>query len=359
MSERVKVGIAGLGRAGMCMHLPELKKFRGCYEIVAGCDIAPSRLEAFHREEPQAACCSDYDSLLRDRRVDLVAVAVFSADHVLFAEKALAAGKRVFLEKPFALTAAGAARLREMCRRYPDRIFFRLNRRFESGFRFIRRVMASGVLGETDRIVLRRHSYVFRDDWQTLSACGGGQLNNWGPHLIDQALILLESPVRSVWSRMRRVAALGDAEDNVHFIFTGENRRIAEVEISGSTAVPGNTCEIHGSRGSLVSADGENFFLRRFSDGFEPPERRASPLPPSPDTPFYAPENIPQWHEEKFNALKEIGEDIDACYGHLHPALVGAGEYPVSSDEALRVVEMTLAIREQGGAEFPLAASDH
>ena len=42
--------------------------------------------------------------------------------------------------------------------------------------------------------------------------CGGGQLNNWGPHIIDHALQFLDYKVAEVWSDLKRVAAVGDAE---------------------------------------------------------------------------------------------------------------------------------------------------
>lgn len=359
MSGRIRVGIVGLGRAGLKMHVPELKQFDDKYEITAGCDVLESHLELFHKAVPEAACFRKYDDLLRSEDVDLVAAALFSADHVLLAEKALAAGKRVFLEKPFALTGAGAARLKELCRRYPDRLFFRLNRRFETGFALVRRILKSGVLGEADRIRLCRHSYTFRDDWQTLASFGGGQLNNWGPHLIDHALLLLESPVCGVWSHLGRVTALGDAEDNVHFILTGENGRSVEVEISGSTAMPGNVYEVHGSRGSLVSADGERFTLKHLADGFRMPDRAASPEPPPPDGAFYASELAPVWHEETLEASRIVDETMDRCYEHLYRALTGEAPFPVAAAEALRVVETTLAIRRRNGESFPLIASDH
>lgn len=141
----------------------------------------------------------------------------------------------------------------------------------------------------------------------------------------------------------------------------GETREIMRssfMPLSGTGAVT-KACEVHGSRGSLVSADGRNFTLRRLADGFEPPRRRADPGTPAPDTPFYAPEIMPVWHEERFDALRETGEDMDDCYGRLYPALVGSEEYPVTSSEALRVVATTLAVRERSGGDFPLAAGDN
>ena len=45
MPQVIKVGIAGMGRAGRFMHIPELLQLNDKFSIAAVCDIVPERIE--------------------------------------------------------------------------------------------------------------------------------------------------------------------------------------------------------------------------------------------------------------------------------------------------------------------------
>ena len=45
MPRIIKVGLAGMGRAGRFMHIPELLQLKDKFAIVAVCDIVPERVE--------------------------------------------------------------------------------------------------------------------------------------------------------------------------------------------------------------------------------------------------------------------------------------------------------------------------
>ncbi|MGE9292944.1 MAG: Gfo/Idh/MocA family protein, partial [Puniceicoccales bacterium] len=187
MSEKIKVGIWGLGRAGLITHVSELQQYPQQFEIRAGMDIDPERNRIFS-EKTGAPAYDSEEAFLQAPDVDLISIATRSQDHVSHCERALSTGKFVFLEKPIALTRADGARLLELDKQYPGKLFLRHNRRFEAPFNNIKGIIASGKLGQVVEIKLCRHSYFRRSDWQTLLSCGGGQLNNWGPHIIDHAL---------------------------------------------------------------------------------------------------------------------------------------------------------------------------
>lgn len=111
------------------------------------------------------------------------------------------------VEKPLACRLEDALELQKVSDANPGRVFVRHNRRFEPAFEHIREIIKSGKLGNIFEIKLCRHSFQWRADWQTILDCGGGQLLNWGPHLVDHALQFLESPVKELWSDLKLVAA--------------------------------------------------------------------------------------------------------------------------------------------------------
>ena len=238
MAEKIRVGVWGLGRAGNGMHFSELAMYPDQFEVVAGCDIDIERREAAMKKKHGIHVYDNSADFLKDQEVELVTIATRSPDHVKHAIEAAEAGKYVMVEKPIACTLADALELKKASEKFPGKIFIRHNRRFEPAFVHIREIIKSGKLGEIFEIKLCRHNFQWRADWQTLLDFGGGQLLNWGPHIVDHALQFLESPVREIWSDLKLVAAKGDAEDHLKIILKGENGRVVDLEISGGVSLP-------------------------------------------------------------------------------------------------------------------------
>jgi len=270
--------------------------------------------------------------------VELVSVATISPDHTRHALLALKAGKYVFLEKPIALTYADAKKLATAAQRYPGKLFFRHNRRFESGFVHIQEIIASGILGEVYEIKLRRQGYQRRDDWQTLTKCGGGQLNNWGPHIIDHALQFLESPVQDQWSDLKRVAAVGDAEDHLKIVLTGKNGRIVDLEISGGTAISQPEYVIFGSKGALT-CQGDTITMR-----YVDPKQKLIKIQAyagNPSSGGFANPEVLKWVEKTIPVAPKAACDVHHIWKGLYEAIRKGKPYPITIDEGVEVVRIT------------------
>lgn len=339
----IKTAIAGIGRAGWGMHCPELDKRRDRFVIVAACDTLPDRC-AMMRERYGCRAYTDFDALLNDPDVELVSIATPTLLHVPQAVRALQAGKHVFLEKPIALTMAEAETLRDAAARSTGRLFFRHNRRFEPAFTRIREILASGVLGWVYEIKLRRNGYQRRSDWQTLLACGGGQLNNWGPHIIDHALQLLESPVADLWRDLKRIAAVGDAEDHLKIVLTGANGRVVDLEISGGAALSEPEYVLLGDRGALI-CQGDTITLKHLPMDYVLPAERASADTPGMDYSFGKGGPLP-WVTQTMPAQPSTPCDIDSIWDHLYAALREGAPFPITMDEAFAVVKVIEATRQ-------------
>ncbi|MCI5778369.1 MAG: Gfo/Idh/MocA family oxidoreductase [Lentisphaeria bacterium] len=349
---KIKVGIWGLGRAGYGMHIGEIGRYPDEFEIVAGCDLLPERCEMFAARVPEARTYTDSGSFLRDPEMELVVVAVRSPDHVECDIQALEAGYRVFAEKPVALTVAGGERLRQAAERHPGKLFLRHNRRFEAAFAHIREIIASGILGEVYEIKLCRHDFQIRDDWQAIVGCGGGQLNNWGPHIIDHALRLLDAPVESVWSDLKRIAARGDAEDHLKVVLRGRNRRIVDLEISGGVAIPGPVYTVYGTRGTLVCADEQDIRLRYLHPDCAEPTHVADPGTPPLNGGFSGRTPL-RWIRKTIMVEPASGHNFYSIYHELYRAIRDSVPFPITVEQALEVVRVTNEIKRQN-PEFPL-----
>jgi predicted dehydrogenase len=287
------------------------------------------------------------EDIVASSDVELVDIATRTPDHFEHAMLALAAAKYVFLEKPMCLTYDEALQLKgadaQARRNGSGGLYIRHNRRFDPDFLHVRAIIDSGILGEVYEIRLARHGYSRRDDWQTLIEHGGGQLLNWGPHVIDHALRFLESPVESVYSDLKRVAAVGDAEDHVKIVLRGTNGRLVDLEISGGVAIGAPTYLVFGSKGSL-SLSGKEIELRYLDPAQELPPRRADPGPPG--STFGTPEALP-WIEETLPVRPGSNAVI---WDHLYRAIREGEAFPIDLDEAIEVMKVISAAKE--GTKF-------
>lgn len=342
MSNKIKVGIWGLGRAGITMHAGELERYKYIYDIVAGYDTAEDRREAFV-EQCGCKVYSDEAEFLADPEIDLISIATRSPDHTNHAKKALATGKYVFLEKPIALSYDEALDLKKAAEDYPGKLYLRHNRRFEAPFLHIREIIDSGVLGDVYEVKLRRHNYQRRSDWQTIIECGGGQLNNWGPHIIDHALRFLDCPVKEIWSDLKKIAAVGDAEDHLKVVLKGENGRVVDLEISGGAAISEDEYIIFGSKGALTCKGDE--IKVKYID----PEQVFQDISAEPGNPplkggFGNDEPI-KWIEKTIKVAPTLGIDTHSIWPEMYDAIKNEGPFRISIDEAVQVVWVTEQVK--------------
>ena len=342
--EKIRLGIVGLGLAGYGMHLKELEGKENMFEISAVCDIEADRC----LEMKEKYGCKTYvniEDLVEDPDVDVVDIATRSCDHYKHAKTALDAGKLVMLEKPMCTSYKEAKFLMDLADKDGKRrLFVRHNRRFEAKFMQVNEIIESGILGEVFMIKLARGGYERRKDWQTLSQYGGGQLLNWGPHIIDHSLRFCGGEYKNLTAHTRQIAAAGDCEDYIHAVFEGINGRIVQMEISGGTALTKRQpeYEIYGSKGTLVD-NGTTYTLHYIDPACELKELVADIATPGAKAGFGgvdAPEWITEEKEWNTNAL-------DHVWPALYEAVRNGVDYPIKSAEALKVMETISEIKAQ------------
>ena len=336
MSRIIKVGIVGLGRAGIGMHSSEVAEYPDRFAIAAACDHAKERLENLPDRFKGAKLYTDYGEMLKDDNVELISIATRHPEHVPMALQALEAGKYVNIDKPYALNNREMAMLAEADKKYPGKLFLRHNRRFEAPFQKAMKLIATGVLGEINTVKLYRSvGYCRRNDWMTMTEFGGGLFTNWGPHIIDQALQYLDSPVVDLWANIRSVISIGDGDDHIKLLLKAANGRVADIEISGAHTLPGRELEIQGSRGTLIyPVDGR--IKMRYVD----PEIEFKPLKPHPENPPMKYGNF----DETLTFIEQFVEippiPMSEIWKHVYDAIVNKVPYPITIENGIAVTDI-------------------
>ncbi len=334
MSKIVKVGVVGLGRIGMSVHRQCPKERPDKFKVVAACDLIEDRVKKYEDEFG----CKGYlniEELINDPEVELVDIATRSCDHYIHSKMALLAGKSVLVEKPFCETYEQAQELIKLgSQPAGPRIFVRHNRRFEEGFIMVNNIIDSGILGDVYEIRLTRNGYQRRNDWQTIMEFGGGQLLNWGPHIVDHAIQFCGGAYTEMFSDIKRVAAVGDAEDHIKLVFKGVNGRVVDMEISGGVAMDTPEYMIYGTKGALFG--GNNEFKLKYLD----PEVELKDIKADPETPgassSFGNDEVLQWKEETITFGPY--DKTAVVWDYFYDAYVNNKPYPITSAQALEVV---------------------
>ena len=228
-----KVGIIGAGWIAhkMAQALAPLKEA----QVYAIASRSIEKAQEFAQQYAIPQAYGSYEELVDDPEVDLVYIATPHSHHYPHTRLALEHGKHVLVEKAFTANLREAEQLIALAQEKKLFITEAIWTRYMPYRAIIRELIDSGKLGSVYEIKLTRNGYQRRNDWQTIHRFGGGQLLNWGPHIVDHSLRFCGGAYTKMYSEIRHVAAAGDCEDHIKIVFTGVNGRIVDMEISGGS----------------------------------------------------------------------------------------------------------------------------
>lgn len=246
----VHVGIIGYGGMGR-HHRRQITPDTGL-EVVGLYDINPEKTAK------AGGSVKVYDStaaLLADSGIDLVLIATPNNFHKEIAIAAMEAGKHVICEKPVALNSIELGEMIAAAARTGKLFTVHQNRRWDRDYRIVKKAVADGLVGTPFYIESRvQGSSGVPGDWRCVKEAGGGMLLDWGVHLIDQILDMVDSPVVSVFAHLLSVR-FKEVDDNFKLLLRFENGLSALVEVDTYCLDPLPRWHVSGDAGTLVVAD--------------------------------------------------------------------------------------------------------
>lgn len=254
MSEPVRIGLIGFGFAGRTFHAPLIRATEGC----ALTAIATRQGEAARGAAPEAAIVATPEDLFARADIELVVVATPNDTHAPLARAALAAGKHVVVDKPFALDLAEARGIAKAARDAGRLLSVFHNRRWDSDFLSVRAAIEAGRVGAVTHFEshIDRFRPEVRDRWRETAGPGAGIWYDLGPHLIDQALVLFGAPESTQLDlAIQRPGAVVD--DWAHAVLTyGSGLRVI-LQASMLARAPAPRFLIHGAGGSVLKREAD------------------------------------------------------------------------------------------------------
>jgi scyllo-inositol 2-dehydrogenase (NADP+) len=192
----VGVGLAGYGAIARD-HGRQLAEVAGL-ELRGVSDLSPAR-RAQAEADFGISSVESVDALFADPAVEVVVVGTPPSTHAEIALAALAAGKHVVSEKPFALHLADVDRMLGAADQAQRTLTVYQSRRWDPDFVALRRTVESGAVGKPFHLESFIGGYGHPCSyWHSHEPISGGTIFDWGSHYFDWTLLLFRERVQTV-----------------------------------------------------------------------------------------------------------------------------------------------------------------
>lgn len=181
-----------------------------------------------------------FEAVLADETIEAILIATPNDSHKELAIRGLQAGKQVICEKPVAMNVAEFDKILAVAKETGNTFMVHQNRRWDPDFLVVRDLYQNKQIGEIFQLESRvQGANGIPGDWRHLPEHGGGMLLDWGVHLLDQILWLVDSPIKNVVVDFSYV--LGDQVDDgfiSYITFENDVKALVEVGTSNYTSLP-------------------------------------------------------------------------------------------------------------------------
>lgn len=259
----LKTAVVGLGRIGWLYHIPEIMSHDG-FELVCVCDPVDERLKEASGKY-NVNTYQEIDSMFEAESVDLVVIASPTKFHLSQTLKAFESGCDVFCEKPVVIEAQQMKAIAAGMEKYRRKFMAYQPHRAGDDIQCLKDILRLDLIGKPYMMKRTRVDYTRRNDWQALKKFGGGMLNNYGSHFIDQALDLVGTDITRVYYTERKIASLGDAEDVVKVVLETGDGFVVDIDINMGCAVDVQPWIVMGECGAAsLNVEGNSWYVRYF-----------------------------------------------------------------------------------------------
>lgn len=195
----IRVGVVGYGGAFNMgrRHFEEMKK--AGMVPVAVVEIDPARRAEAQKDFPGIETYTSVKELTQKSKANLVTLITPHNTHAPLALEVLRSGRHVVAEKPFAITTAECDAMIAEGKKKKLVVSTYHNRHWDGVILQALKTIRSGALGKIHRIECHMGAYgAPRAWWRSSKSISGGILYDWGVHLLEYSLQILDSEMTEV-----------------------------------------------------------------------------------------------------------------------------------------------------------------
>lgn len=328
----IHVGLIGFGLGGRVLHAPVISSVEG----LALSAVLERTKDCAAGRYPGITTYRTLDAMLDDSSLDLIVLTTPSGTHFELARQILAAGKNLVIDKPMCTTSAEIAELMALAREKNLLLAPYHNRRWDSDFRTLQKVIAEGKLGRLvsfEEAMDRWKPGATRVAWKDNPEEGGGLLLDLGSHLAYLALVLLGLPL-AVSAEVLRERE-GEGADDAFTVRLRYAALTATFAANNLAAEPRPRFTVRGTRGSYIKR------------GIDPQEAALGKITRI-DDPLWGREPENEWGtllleqngQLAATRVEALAGDYRIFYAGIRDALLGKAPAPVTALEAWQTVRL-------------------
>ncbi|HOJ32087.1 MAG TPA: Gfo/Idh/MocA family oxidoreductase [Candidatus Hydrogenedentes bacterium] len=195
----IKVGVIGYGGAFNMGrgHLREM--MHAGMTPTAVVDVDKERLKVAQEDFPGIETYASVSEMLRKSDVHLLAIITPHNTHAKLAIQCLNAGRHVVCEKPFAITTAECDAMIAAAKKNKVMLSTYHNRHWDGCILQALKTIRSGAIGDVVRVEAHGGGYGKPGDWwRSSKSISGGILYDWGVHMLEYMLQIVNSEIVEV-----------------------------------------------------------------------------------------------------------------------------------------------------------------
>ncbi|RYX82007.1 Gfo/Idh/MocA family oxidoreductase [bacterium] len=199
-ASEITVGVVGYGGA-FNMGRQHLRQMQSAgMTPIAVAEVDPARLAVAAEDFPGIETYSTVEEMLEKSGVNLIVLITPHNTHAPLAIQCLKAGRHVVCEKPLAITTAEVDAMIAAANESDVMVSAYHNRHWDGRIlQAVELIKNQKVIGDVVRIECHMGGYGKPGDWwRTSRTISGGILYDWGVHLLEYSLQLIEAPMTEV-----------------------------------------------------------------------------------------------------------------------------------------------------------------
>lgn len=256
----LKLGIIGMGKMGefhINWMIPQNR-----LELVAACEKNENRLSELRSKYPQIRFYKNVDEFLSTEDLDFVVIVTTHESHEELTIKALNKGKNVIVEKPMSMTYESTLRMIDAAEKNNKHLFVHQSSRWDRDFLVLKETIKSGKLGEIlcvqSKVTLCDEGWPqwgiegAANPWRIKGQYGGGMLFDWGPHLVDEMMLLMNEDPISVFGILQSGVWTKEVDDYFFATLQFDNDVVCQIECSNNARLAAPRWLVIGSKGTFL-----------------------------------------------------------------------------------------------------------
>ena len=255
----LKMGIVGLGKMGE-FHVGWMTA-ENQLQLVAACEKNKDRVKEL-KKKYDVRFYSDIDEFLdKENALDFAVIVTTHETHEALTVKCLNAGLNVIVEKPMSMSHESTKRMVEAAEKNKKHLFVHQSSSWDRDFLLLQETIKSGKLGK----ILQIESKVTLCDkgwpewgiegssnpWRIKAKYGGGMLFDWGPHLVDEMLLLMGKDPKGVYGVLQS-GVWSKEVDDYFFALLDYDDVVCQIECSNNARIPAPRWHVVGSKGTFL-----------------------------------------------------------------------------------------------------------